>query len=138
MNKDDSGDLDNCIETGIHSSRALGLGALEKASSAITADEALGLLTWTPSFTRSSRLRKIFISYRREDSHYIAGRIYERLIQHFHASLVFMDIQSIPLGVDFREVLAREGSNADVLLSLIGPRWVVNASGVRRLNQEAD
>ena len=46
-------------------------------------------------------MSKILISYRREDSADVTGRIYDRLIQVFPQS-VFRDVDSIPLGVDFR------------------------------------
>jgi hypothetical protein len=44
----------------------------------------------------------IFISYRRDDSVDITGRIYDRLVQHFSRDTVFKDVDSIPLGIDFR------------------------------------
>ena len=46
---------------------------------------------------------KIFLSYRRQDSVGVAGRIYDRLRAHFGDDAIFMDIDSIPFGVDFRE-----------------------------------
>jgi len=47
---------------------------------------------------------KIFISYRRADSIYITGRIRERLSHNFVKNSIFMDIDSVPLGVDFRHM----------------------------------
>ena len=43
----------------------------------------------------------IFISYRRDDSADITGRIYDRLVQHFSRDTVFKDVDSIPLGSIF-------------------------------------
>jgi hypothetical protein len=46
---------------------------------------------------------KIVISYRRQDSEAIAGRIRDRLAGHYGAESIFMDIDNIPFGTDFRE-----------------------------------
>jgi formylglycine-generating enzyme required for sulfatase activity len=67
---------------------------------------------------------KIFISYRREDSEHIAGRIHDRLISHFGRDAIFMDIDNIPFGVDFRKHLAEAVSQCDVLLAVIGDSWL--------------
>ncbi|MEY2529477.1 MAG: hypothetical protein QOJ05_1567, partial [Verrucomicrobiota bacterium] len=45
----------------------------------------------------------IAISYRRQDSSPVAGRLYDRLQAEFGKGSVFMDFDSIPYGVDFRE-----------------------------------
>jgi len=50
---------------------------------------------------------KIFVSYRRQDSADVTGRIYDRLVQRFDKEQIFKDVDSIPLGVDFREHLRR-------------------------------
>ncbi len=49
---------------------------------------------------------KIFISYRRVDTEHITGRIHDRLAPHFGRDNVFMDIDTIPFGVDFRQHLS--------------------------------
>lgn len=67
---------------------------------------------------------KIFVSYRRDDSEHITGRIYDRLEPHFGGDNVFMDIDSIPSGVDFREHLDRTVGQCDVLLAVIGEQWL--------------
>ena len=41
---------------------------------------------------------KIFISYRRADSEYVVGRIYEELCDSYGKENMFKDIDSIPLG----------------------------------------
>ncbi len=67
---------------------------------------------------------KIFVSYRRDDSEHVTGRIYDRLEPHFGGDNVFMDIDSIPFGVDFREHLDRAVGQCDVLLAVIGEQWL--------------
>jgi hypothetical protein len=66
---------------------------------------------------------KIFISYRRQDSEDITGRIYDRLADRYGADKVFLDIDNIPLGEDFREVVARELEGATAVLAVVGPQW---------------
>jgi hypothetical protein len=47
-------------------------------------------------------MAKIVISYRRADSTAITGRIRDRLADHYGDDSVFMDIDNIPIGMDFR------------------------------------
>ena len=44
---------------------------------------------------------QIFISYRRDDSAASAGRLYDRLSTGFRQNQIFMDIDSIDMGIDF-------------------------------------
>lgn len=64
----------------------------------------------------------IFISYRREETDAYAGRLYDRLSSRFGEERVFMDIDSIPLGDDFVDVITNKVESCDVLLALIG-KW---------------
>lgn len=68
---------------------------------------------------------KIFINYRRQDSIDITGRIYDRLVAKFGKKSVFKDVDSIPLGVDFREYLDAQVVQCDVFLSVIGQDWLI-------------
>ena len=67
---------------------------------------------------------RIFISYRREDAAYPASWLHERLAERFGQEQVFQDIDSIQLGDDFVEVITRAVGSCDVLLVLIGKRWL--------------
>jgi TIR domain-containing protein len=69
--------------------------------------------------------KAIFISYRRIDSSDVTGRIYDRLVQHFGRENVFKDVDSIPVGVDFRGHLADSVGRCGVLLAVVGTRWMV-------------
>jgi hypothetical protein len=82
----------------------------------------------------------IFISYRRTDSADIAGRIYDRLIGKFGRSLIFKDVDSIPLGIDFKEYLDRKVSECEVFLAIIGNQWLdaSDQAGRKRLDDSAD
>jgi hypothetical protein len=82
----------------------------------------------------------VFISYRREDSADVTGRINERLTQRYGHNVVFQDIDNIPLGVDFRQHLDRALSRCDVLLAVIGDRWIEEerSVGQRRIDDPRD
>jgi hypothetical protein len=64
------------------------------------------------------------LSYRREDSKWIAGRIFDRLENHYGKGNVFMDIDTIPVGLDFRDHLQQSLQRCDILLAIVGPRWL--------------
>jgi formylglycine-generating enzyme required for sulfatase activity len=83
---------------------------------------------------------RILISYRRDDSAAAAGRVNDRLEQEFGRESLFMDVDTIPLGVDFVEVLSAEVAKCDVLLAIIGPNWLKakGEGGSRRLDSEFD
>ncbi|HVO43348.1 MAG TPA: TIR domain-containing protein [Aggregatilineales bacterium] len=82
----------------------------------------------------------IFISYRRDDSSDITGRIYDHLIGYFGKGAVFKDVYSIPYGVDFREHLRGTLKSCRVMLVVIGDRWltVADSDGKRRLEDPGD
>jgi ABC-type amino acid transport substrate-binding protein len=83
---------------------------------------------------------RIFISYRREDTAYPAGWLFDRLTAHFRGGQVFKDVDSIELGDDFVETITRAVGSCDVLLALIGNEWltVTDADGRRRLDRPDD
>jgi hypothetical protein len=65
----------------------------------------------------------IFISYRRRDSIAIAGRIFDRLASYFGSGDVYIDIDTIPPGVDFFKHISGGMEQAKVVLALIGESW---------------
>lgn len=83
---------------------------------------------------------KVFVSYRREDSQDVTGRIYDRLVEYFSPAGVFKDIDDIPLGRDFLAVLAAAISQAGAVLVVIGPTWVscADQDGRPRLDSPTD
>ncbi|MBI3822964.1 MAG: toll/interleukin-1 receptor domain-containing protein [Planctomycetes bacterium] len=82
----------------------------------------------------------IFVSYRRSDSQDVSGRIYDVLTARFSKACVFKDVDSIPLGRDFRKVLQQAVSRAQVVIVIIGPGWAraKTAAGTRRLDDPND
>src|SRR5438067_7850108 len=81
----------------------------------------------------------IAISYRREDSTPVAGRLHDRLQADFGKGNVFMDFDSIPYGVDFREQIKQTLERARVVIAVIGPAWFGGrGKGNRRIDDPAD
>jgi hypothetical protein len=81
----------------------------------------------------------ICISYRRADSQAITGRIFDRLIANYGKDSIFIDIDHIPAGTDFRQYLAKTLLQASVLLVVVGPKWLgAGKSGPDRIHDEAD
>jgi WD40 repeat protein len=83
---------------------------------------------------------RIFISYRRQETAYPAGWLYDRLVEHLGQGQVFKDVDSIELGDDFVEVITAAVAGCDVLLALIGDRWltITGEGGRRRLDDPDD
>jgi hypothetical protein len=82
---------------------------------------------------------KIVISYRREDTASVAGRIYDRLCDRYGRDAIFRDIDAIPLGADFREHLEQMLNDADVLICIIGGRWLGRSRrGPSRISEPGD
>ncbi|MEZ0282051.1 toll/interleukin-1 receptor domain-containing protein [Methyloceanibacter sp.] len=82
---------------------------------------------------------RVVISYRRSDSAAIAGRIADQLKTRFGEDSVFMDIDNIPLGVDYRVHIRGELLKSEILIVVIGPRWLApDPDGTRRIHNEAD
>jgi TIR domain len=83
---------------------------------------------------------KVFLCYRRDDSAGYAGRVQDRLAQEFGRDLLFMDVDTIPLGVNFATVLRNEVAKCEVLLAVIGPHWLDarDEAGTRRLDDPHD
>ncbi len=81
----------------------------------------------------------IAISYRRQDSNPVAGRLYDRLQAEFGKDTVFMDFDSIPYGVDFREHIKHTLRRAKVIVAIIGPDWAgANDKSGRRIDDPSD
>jgi TIR domain/F5/8 type C domain len=81
----------------------------------------------------------IAISYRREDSLPIAGRLYDRLQAKFGKKNVFMDFDSIPPGADFRQHIKQMIERSNLVIAIIGPHWLgEQPDASRRIDNPAD
>ena len=85
-------------------------------------------------------MASLFLFYRRSDSQDVVGRIYDKLTAHFPHERIFRDLDSIPLGKPFPEVIREAVGKSAAALVIIGPGWVAigDDSGKRRLNDPGD
>ncbi|MFW5690986.1 MAG: toll/interleukin-1 receptor domain-containing protein [Chloroflexota bacterium] len=67
---------------------------------------------------------KIFISYRRADSPCFAERIRDWFMLAYERENVFMDFDAIPPFVRFEEYIIEQIRRVDVVLAIIGPKWM--------------
>ena len=82
---------------------------------------------WTPV------MPKIVISYRRDDSQPMVGRIFDRLIAHYGTDTIFRDIdEGTPPGTDYRRYYTEILLKTHMLLAIVGPKWS------ERINEESD
>lgn len=82
----------------------------------------------------------IFISYRREDSAGHAGRLFDRLAEHFGRERVFMDVVGIEAGLDFVDAIDKALSSTEVMVAVIGRNWLTgkDSAGQPRLSDPKD
>ena len=82
----------------------------------------------------------VFLNYRRGDSEGQARALFVELAKLLGKDSVFMDVDSIALGRDFRQVLQERLGSCDVMITLIGPDWLdaADPSGNRRLDSPTD
>ncbi len=83
---------------------------------------------------------QIFISYRREESRWSTRSLYDRLCAHFDRKQIFMDIDAIALGDDFVKAIEKTVGECDVLIAVIGARWLISKDehDGRRLDNPED
>src|SRR5215213_4424199 len=83
---------------------------------------------------------RIFMSYRREETAYASGWLYDRLAERYGRARVFKDVDSLQPGDDFVAVIKAAVGSCSVLLALIGDEWltVVDHTGRRRIDNPDD
>jgi len=81
----------------------------------------------------------VFISYRRDDSSGYARAITNQLREKLGPENIFIDVDAIEPGLDFVKAIEGAVGRCDVLLALIGPRWLdAGEERNRRLQNEND
>jgi hypothetical protein len=68
--------------------------------------------------------KRVFISYRREDTAAAAGRVYDRLSRLLKKANVFFDVSTIGGGEDFATRIASGIGRSDAALIFIGDKWL--------------
>jgi TIR domain len=84
--------------------------------------------------------KKVFISYRREDTAPSAGRVYDRLSRLLSKPNVFFDVSTIGGGEDFKEKIVSAIGRSDAALIFIGREWLapVQPAGKARIWEASD
>jgi len=82
--------------------------------------------------------KNVFISYRRSDSAAMAGRIKDNIEKYLPNVSVFMDVDSIDGGEDFKSRIEQSIAKTNILLVLIGPQWVFNRERHNRMMDDND
>jgi hypothetical protein len=82
----------------------------------------------------------IFVSYRRDDAAPATGWLADMLVDRFGRARVFIDVDTIALGEEFPRRINSSLDTCEVLLAIIGPRWLdaVDENGQRRLDKPDD
>lgn len=85
-------------------------------------------------------MARIFINYRRGDSIATAGRLHDRLVRAFGRNNIFMDVDHIPVGVDFVKHLETQVGACEAFLAVIGQTWLEtkDEAGRRRIDDPKD
>jgi hypothetical protein len=81
---------------------------------------------------------QIFISYRRADSPSAVGRIRDALVATYGRENVLFDIDTLPLGVDFRVHLKSLVARCAYMVVVIGPGWLHASDALGRRLDRAD
>lgn len=83
---------------------------------------------------------QIYISYRRADAALWAGRLRDAIAGSLGEDAVTWDVALLDAGADFRAASVRAAAAADVMLVVIGPRWLAqqDAAGGRRIDLTHD
>jgi len=83
------------------------------------------------------------MSYRREDSEDSTRALYESLVPKFGKDRLFLDVEAIKPGSDFRDSIEESLADCGVFMVVIGPTWAGikpdnDPSGPRRLDRPSD
>ncbi len=91
--------------------------------------------------SRGKRVRRIFVSYRRNDTGGHVGRLVDDFRDTLNRDAVFMDVNDILSGDRFKSNLVNEIIRCAVILIVIGPDWLTIPdlkTGARRLDNAND
>jgi hypothetical protein len=91
-------------------------------------------------YVKTRTMSTVFISYRRENAAGEARALFNDLAERLGEDSVFMDVDSIALGRDFRSALQQTTASCDLMLVMIGRNWADarDEGGRVRLENPAD
>ena len=85
--------------------------------------------------------RKIFISYRRDDTHEAVTWLYDKLKDRFGENIIFLDEGSLDPGAIWPTEIETALQEAEIVLVMIGSGWLtkgIDQFGLRRIENEND
>ena len=85
-------------------------------------------------------MSELFLSYRRNDSPDVTGRLFDALANRFGHRRVFRDLNSTPYGVDYLTEISSALEDCKIMLAIIGHGWLgADAkTGARRIDEPHD
>ena len=85
-------------------------------------------------------MSELFLSYRRNDSADVTGRLFDALTDRFGHKRVFRDLNSTPYGVDYVSEISSVLKDCKIFLAIIGRDWLgADAkTGDRRIDEPND
>jgi hypothetical protein len=116
---------------GLSRSQFLRLAVPWVAGTGALADLLMGTLSTTPA---------IFVSYRRADTEWVAGRLRQDLAEHFGSRRVFLDLEHIVPGDMWDRRIEDSLRQCRVGIVVVGGQWLDTAEGAAkpRLTEEDD
>jgi hypothetical protein len=121
------------------------VGVVNEAARALRAEETAGSAAASKTPTADTPVPPaapgtLFLCYRRDDAPDAAGRLYDSLAGAFGPERVFMDIDSVPLGVNVVTHINQQLQGCAAVLVMIGRSWTAStdAGSNRRLDDPAD
>ena len=87
-------------------------------------------------YVKTRSMSTVFISYRRENAAGEARALFNDLVERLGEDSVFMDVDSIALGRDFRSALQETTASCDLMLVLIGRNWAATKDEGGRVRLE--
>jgi hypothetical protein len=93
-----------------------------------------------PETRKVDHKSSVFVCHRREDTQDAAGRLHDRLVIAYGRERVFMDIDSVPLGIDFVDHVTEQIGKCNLVIVMIGKQWrtIKDKKRRRRLDNEDD
>jgi hypothetical protein len=94
----------------------------------------------SPPPSTVSQAGTLFICYRRDDTQGEAGRLHDLLTATFGDDSVIMDVESVPLGIDYVDHISQQIGHCAAVVVMIGRQWltITDKRGCRRLDDRED
>jgi hypothetical protein len=96
---------------------------LRDVNDAAAFDALLRAIRAGAKYGAGAKSDNIFISYRRQGTEHVAGRIFDHLERDFGTKKVFFDVESTPIGVDFRTHIRQSILQSTAVVLVIGQEW---------------